>query len=55
MIDNIQLEAMKRAGDYLHKKQIGRQRAHNRVICWLLGIGGVVWMTHYYILILWGR
>ena len=51
-VDNVQMEAMKRAGEYLHKKQTGRQRAHNRVTCWLLGVGLVVWMIIYYILIL---
>jgi len=51
-MDNIQRESMKRAGEYLSKKENERDRKRNKVLNWMLAVGFGVWAIQYFILVI---
>jgi len=51
-MDNIQRESMKRAGEYLSKKENERDRKRNKILNWGLAIGFGAWAIQYFILVL---
>jgi len=51
-MDNIQRESMKRAGEYLSKKENERDRKRNKILNWGLATGFGAWAIQYFILVL---
>lgn len=42
-MDNVQIESMRRAGEYLLSKETRRERRRDKILNWALLVGFVLW------------